>query len=98
VATAQAALDVLLSWRPRVVLCDLAMPDVDGIDFLRMLRARPAELGGDLPVIGMTAYVGLERREQARIAGFERLLLKPVRAEALLQTIGQAITSEKSLS
>jgi len=68
--------------RPDIVLCDIGLPDIDGFEVARRLRAR-----GELPgarLIALTGYGQEEDMRQARKAGFEAHLTKPVNLEQLL--------------
>jgi CheY-like chemotaxis protein len=73
--------------RPDLVLCDIAMPDRDGFDLLRDIRALGAEAGGGVPVVAMTALIS--RMERARIVdlGFQACLSKPFTPDELAETI-----------
>jgi CheY-like chemotaxis protein len=77
--------------RPDVVLCDIAMPERDGFDLLRYIRALGPEAGGGVPVIAMTALIS--RRERARMVdlGFQACLSKPFTPDELRETIVQAL-------
>ncbi len=70
---------------PDMALVDLAMPELDGWELCRRLRADPRTTG--IGLIVMTAWVtdGLERR--ARDEGVARLLLKPFEDEELLAAL-----------
>lgn len=67
--------------RPDVVLLDLQMPNVDGIEAARRIRAMP-ELGQP-PIIALTAMGRSSDRERCREAGFDAFVTKPVTPEAL---------------
>jgi CheY-like chemotaxis protein len=60
------------------VLCDVGMPGRDGYEFARALRALPAEQGGRLPLLAVTAFARGEDRTRALLAGFNAHLAKPV--------------------
>jgi CheY-like chemotaxis protein len=64
--------------RPTVLCADIAMPVVDGFEFLRRVRALPVDQGGATPAIALTAYVRGEDGERALSAGFQMHLRKPV--------------------
>ncbi|GAB4151013.1 MAG: hypothetical protein Fur0046_30260 [Cyanobacteria bacterium J069] len=69
-ALEQSAFDVLVS--------DIGMPEMDGYRLIRQIRARPADQGGNLPAIALTAYAGEMNQQQAIAAGFQRHVSKPV--------------------
>ena len=73
--------------RPNVVLSDIYMPEMDGFELLRKIRALGPEAGGSVPAIAMTALV--TPVEQARIlnAGFQACLPKPFTPDDLVETI-----------
>ena len=74
--------------RPDYVLLDLGLPGMDGFEVARRLRSRP---GGDaLFIAAVTAYRGEEHQRQAREAGFDRYLMKPVDIDTLRQVLTQA--------
>ena len=87
VATASAALRVASDWRPAVAVLDVGLPDMDGFDLARALRARDPDRG--LYLIALTGYGGETYAEQARAAGFDEFLVKPLGVDALLETVGR---------
>ena len=84
------ALDILASWRPDVLLADLAMPGEDGYALVRRVRALPPPLGS-IPAVALTAYTDPRSVQNAFAAGFDAHLGKPlephVLADALLKVI-----------
>jgi membrane fusion protein, heavy metal efflux system len=83
------ALQVAREQRPRLGLLDLCLPDGDGTDLARQLKAE----GGDFPLILMTAYP-LRLREQPQLAeGFTRVLTKPLNLQELRQAIDAALAA-----
>ena len=70
--------------RPDVLVCDLAMPDQDGLTVVREVKAWAAETGVALPALALTAYARAEDREQALAEGFDRYLTKPVEPSELV--------------
>jgi CheY-like chemotaxis protein len=71
-----AALEAARHRRPDLVLCDMQLPDMDGFELLRALRADPALAG--LPVVAVTAFAMLGDRERILAAGFDGYLAKPL--------------------
>ena len=78
----EAALHEALTGNYDVVLADLRMPKMDGIDFARALRARePA--GQRLPIFALTANAAEDARAECIDAGMDEYLTKPVDAQML---------------
>lgn len=74
-----AALDMFRSLNVAVVLMDIRMPEMDGIETIRRLRDMAASSGkGGIPVIALTAYAMHGDRERLLDTGFDDYLAKPV--------------------
>ena len=76
--TGDEALFVLRYLRPHVLVSDIAMPGHTGLDLIRALRALPAEDGGSVPAIAITAFGPRFPRSLALSVGFQEWLQKPV--------------------
>jgi len=61
--------------RPDVLLLDIGLPDIDGYELARRLRAQPENAGAML--VALTGYGQRQDREDARAAGFDHYLVKP---------------------
>src|SRR5438045_3060521 len=72
-----------------MILQDLVLPDVDGFDLLKQLRA--ATINAPMPILAMSGF--LSRLEEARLAsvGFDDYLPKPVEISRLLQVAKQNV-------
>jgi len=70
-----------------LVLMDVRMPDVSGIEATEAVRANEKATGAHIPIIALTAYALREDRERCLRAGMDDYVSKPVRAEELLATI-----------
>lgn len=86
-ASGEEALLRLSDDRPDVILADLAMPEMDGYEFLRRLRTLPPEAGGTVPAVALTAYGGADHQARSCAAGFCAHLTKPVASDVLLGTL-----------
>jgi CheY-like chemotaxis protein len=73
-----------------VVLVDLRMPGMDGIEAIEHIRARGDDKGA-LPIIVVTADTAIDLRERCMIAGADEVLFKPVAMDALFDTIGRVL-------
>jgi len=72
-----------------VLVTDVAMPGEDGYALLRRLRRDAAAAHARIPAVALTAYARPEDAEQARAAGFEAHLPKPVDAGNLVGTVAR---------
>lgn len=77
-ASAGEAMDAFLQGPPDLLISDIGMPGASGFDLIRGVRDLPAERGGCVPAIALTAYVREEDRLQTLSAGFQHHLAKPV--------------------
>ena len=85
------AVDVLERWTPDLVFMDVQMPEMNGIDATRAIRAREATMGGHVPIIALTAHALPADREQCLRAGMDDYLTKPVSPVALTQTVERIV-------
>jgi signal transduction histidine kinase len=76
--TVSEALTVFHSWRPHVLVSDLAMPEEDGLALIRRLRARSVEQGGRIPALALSAFARGEDEARALDAGYQVHVAKPV--------------------
>ena len=82
-----AALEVLATWRPDVLVSDIGLPGEDGYTLLRRVRALEEEGGARLPAVALTAYAQAEDRIRALTAGFQVHVTKPVEPRAFLEVL-----------
>ena len=78
VASASEALSSLQQVQPHVIISDLSMPGMDGVTFIKAVRALPGQGERPTPAIALTAYPETQHRERALEAGFDSYLVKPV--------------------
>jgi len=86
-ASATEALHALSGSAVDVVLSDIAMPEKDGYDLIREIRATPTARIAALPAAAVTACVRDDEREKALAAGFQMHLAKPVHPAALAKAV-----------
>ncbi|MDZ8228196.1 MAG: PAS domain S-box protein [Nostoc sp. ChiVER01] len=90
VMAAPSASDALLAlqeFRPHILVSDIGMPQEDGYTLIRQIRALPADQGGRIPAVALTAYARAEDRTQALLAGFQLHVPKPVNPGELAAVI-----------
>jgi len=79
------ALDGLAGFVPDVVVTDLMMPELDGFELIRRLRAMPTM--AEVPIVVMTATATNEAVREARRAGAADILAKPFDSRALVDRL-----------
>jgi CheY-like chemotaxis protein len=94
VSSGQEALEAVRGLYPDVLICDLAMPEMDGYEVLESVRRFAPEFG-QLPVIAFTAAARDEDRAATRLAGFQAHLTKPIEPEKLVRTVLEVISCKK---
>ncbi len=87
----QAGIDLAFSEQPDLVLMDLSLPILDGLDAVAHIRAN--ENTADLPIIALTASDDDADRERAISAGCDDFDTKPVEIERLLEKINDLVPS-----
>jgi CheY-like chemotaxis protein len=80
-----AARERVSAFAPDVVLLDIGLPDTDGYEVARRMRALPGCAA--ITLVALTGYGQAEDRERALAAGFEAHLVKPVDPTALAQML-----------
>ncbi len=86
------ALELLNSdYRPDLILCDISLPGMDGVKFLRTLRAQ--QHLATLPVIALTSHAMKGDKERFLAAGFEAYVSKPILDDATLLEPIQSLIS-----
>jgi CheY-like chemotaxis protein len=86
-SNAVEALDAVRQHRPDLVLSDINLPDADGFQLLQNIRRLDAEIGGNVPVIAMSALGAAVTKQRALAAGFRSYLDKPFTPAQLLRAI-----------
>lgn len=81
-----SALSEVEAFKPQVLVSDIGMPDRDGYDLIREVRARGYTYQS-LPAIALTALAGSEDRRRALVAGFQVHVAKPIDASELTAAI-----------
>ncbi|HYP26575.1 MAG TPA: ATP-binding protein [Blastocatellia bacterium] len=88
-ASAREAMEVLAGWSPGVIVSDVAMPDQDGYELIRKIRALKPEQGGDIPAVALTAYATAEDRARALSSGFQMHVAKPVEPTEIVSIVAK---------
>lgn len=83
----QEAIELAESEKPDLILMDIKMPILDGMEATRLIKAKTP----DLPIVALTANAFDSDRHAALEAGCDDFLSKPVNAEKCIQTIAKFI-------
>ena len=93
-ADGATALDLFRSAKPDLVLLDIMLPGMSGIEVLRQLRADP--LTSNIPVIALTANAMQRDIERGQAAGFNRYLTKPIDIDRFTEAINSTLAQLRS--
>lgn len=85
--SAQCALDILCGTTVDVLVCDVRMPDMDGLALTRIIRGSPRHAG--LPILALTASGRQEDRQRCLSAGMSEYLIKPLPLNRLAMMIAR---------
>ena len=83
--TGREGVEKAIAEMPSLILLDIMMPDMDGYEVARGLRADP--FTSNVPLIALTGYGQLRDKETAALAGFDAHLVKPVDPDELVAMI-----------
>lgn len=89
--SAAEALEAFENEVPDVLISDIGMPDQDGYQLIRKLRALPVEKGGNIPAIALTGYASRKDRERALNSGYHQHIAKPIEQVDLIAAIAALI-------
>jgi len=92
VENGREALEAIERERPDLVLMDVQMPVMDGLEATRTVRAKEHASGLHLPIIALTAHAMKGDRERCLAAGADEYLTKPIRAAELFAALGRMKT------
>ncbi len=90
---ASAALKKIWRRKPDLLISDVGMPGTDGYELMRRVRRLPAERGGRIPAVALTAYAREQDRQRAIAAGYQLHLTKPVEVAELSATVAHLLNN-----
>ncbi len=94
--TGEGGLEAIARHKPQAVILDLMLPDMDGLEVCRKIRATPGTTR--LPVIMLTARAGKEEVLQGYEAGATLYLKKPVDLDRLVKSIRQVLATGRHVT
>jgi two-component system, cell cycle response regulator DivK len=84
---AEVALDVLKSFSPSLILMDIQLPGMDGLELTRRLKADP--ITSSIVVIALTAYAMKGDEQRVFAAGCDGYITKPIDLDQVVQVVAQ---------
>ena len=87
-ANGRTALEMYRTLHPKLILMDISMPEMNGYEATRAIRAEEAASGRRVPIIGVTAHVLKGDRDNCMEAGMDDYLAKPISPDRLSAKIG----------
>jgi len=84
-ADAEEALNVLKEFYPRLILMDVQLPGIDGLELTRRLKSDPATR--DITILGLTAYAMKGDKERIIAAGCDGYVPKPIDTRTLPELV-----------
>jgi two-component system cell cycle response regulator DivK len=93
---AEDALNILTSFSPRLILMDVQLPGMDGLDLTRQLKADPTRRG--IVIIAVTSYAMKGDHEKALAAGCDDYMSKPIDVQGLARVVAQHLARTDHLT
>jgi DNA-binding response OmpR family regulator len=91
--TAKQAMDLATEIRPDVAVLDIGLPDINGFELARSLRALPG--GAWMRLIAVSGYGREQDKAAARAAGFDAFFAKPVDMPTLLHAMERVVSDTR---
>jgi len=91
--TGEEGVKIAMERKPDLVLMDIQLPGINGIEAFRQLRADPAT--ARIPVVAITASVTPTDRSQITAAGFDAFVSKPISLKEFVDTVKRVLEGTK---
>jgi two-component system cell cycle response regulator DivK len=92
VTDSRNALEVAQAFSPDLVIMDIQLPHVSGLELIRLLRAD--DKLADVPIMAVTAYSALGDEERIRAAGAQAYVSKPISVVRFAQTVDELLAGK----
>lgn len=89
---AEEALMILKNWHPALILMDIQLPGIDGLQLTRLLKANPETK--EILIIALTAYAMKGDEEKVLSAGCDDYIAKPIDIYALIKTVNKHLKKQ----
>lgn len=91
--TGEEGVELAIKERPDLIIMDIQLPDIDGLEATRRIRESKAD--GEVPIIALTSYAMTGDREKALKAGCNGYLEKPINPDTIIGEIEKYIKGGK---
>jgi two-component system chemotaxis response regulator CheY len=88
-------LEVLRGFTPDFVICDILMEEMDGIEFTKHVRTDPASANPFIPIVLLTGDARIEMVREARDAGANGFLAKPISVDVLRKRLTATLAENR---
>jgi CheY-like chemotaxis protein len=88
--TGMEAIEKAIAEKPDLIVMDLGLPDITGVDAAKTLKGNPST--AHIPIIAHSAWTKIQWQQAALNAGMVKYLEKPVAKELMKQTIAEFVT------
>ncbi|MGH9661158.1 MAG: ATP-binding response regulator, partial [Bryobacteraceae bacterium] len=96
-ANGNEALEALASQAVDLVLMDVQMPEMDGLEATRTIRGRESAVGRHMPILGLSAHALDSQRDKCLAAGMDAYLTKPVQPQELFAAIETILVLDRTV-
>jgi CheY-like chemotaxis protein len=93
---AEAAIEAIRASCPDLILMDIQLPGIDGLELTRRLKAAPATCS--IVIVAVTAYAMKGDQDKALAAGCDDYISKPIDTRKLPETIARHLAKREALS
>ena len=93
---AESAIEAIRLHHPEVILMDIQLPGIDGLELTRRLKADPKTR--DIVIVAVTAYAMKGDQAKAQAAGCDDYITKPIDTRALPETIARHLAQREVVS
>ena len=93
-ASAFAGLELATEWPPDVIMLDIAMPTVSGLEALKIFKTKPATRGAH--IVAFSGFITDDELDRFRRIGFDDVLPKPIDADSLAKRIATFFRDRKA--
>lgn len=92
--TAEDGIRIAHTQTPHLILMDIQLPGMNGIEALKELRADPATMG--IPVVAITASVMQSDRQEIMAAGFDGFIEKPITVRSFIEVVENTLKTKSA--